>query len=234
MRIDELKRIAKENDYEYSKYSITHIFTRENIDNYIRINSMFENRIWISITDWCDGKDFNMLKAAVEFAETPPEDREKEEKDKENLPNWMTRCLGEPVRDCEVEVEGDGRMIPKFRAYFHRYKRMIYNIGVVNENTILVDFNGDWSLEHIFLTNDIRLMQSVGLKDEQGNEIYEGDLVEYRDGEESFKGEVGISCFGSYVKTENDYIRFEDFSNENTRIAGNCYVVGNIYEEAEE
>ena len=80
MRIDELKRIAKENDYEYSKYSITHIFTRENIDNYIRINSMFENRIWISITDWCDGKDFNMLKAAVEFAETPPEEREEDMK----------------------------------------------------------------------------------------------------------------------------------------------------------
>lgn len=80
MRIDELKRIAKENDYEYSKYSITHIITRENTDNYIRINSMFENRIWISITDWCDGKDFNMLKAAVEFAETPPDDREEEKK----------------------------------------------------------------------------------------------------------------------------------------------------------
>lgn len=91
MRIDELKRIAKENDYEYSKYSITHIFTRENIDNNIRINSMFENRIWISITDWCDGKDFNMLKAAVEFAETPPEDREEYTKDK--LLNEINRIL---------------------------------------------------------------------------------------------------------------------------------------------
>lgn len=80
MKIDELKRIAEENDYEYSKHSITHIFTRENVDNYIRINSMFENRIWISITDWCDGKDFNMVKAAVEFAETPLEDRGEEKK----------------------------------------------------------------------------------------------------------------------------------------------------------
>ena len=124
-------------------------------------------------------------------------------------------------------------MIPKFRAYFHRYKRMIYSIGVVNENSILVDFNGDGDCEYIFLTNDIKLMQSTGLKDENGVDIYEGDLVEYRDGEKSFKGEVVINCFGSYVKTENDSIRFEDFSDENTRLAGNCYVVGNIYEDSE-
>lgn len=78
--------------------------------------------------------------------------------------------------------------------------------------------------------DEVNIMWSTGLKDENGIEIYEGDLVEYRDGEESFKGEVVINCFGSYVKTENDYIRFEDFSDENTRIAGNCYLVGNIYE----
>lgn len=122
-------------------------------------------------------------------------------------------------------------MIPKFRAYFNKYKRMIYNIGVVNENTILVDFNGDGDLETIFLTNDISLMQSTGLKDENGVDIYEGDLVEYRDGEESFRGEVSISCFGTYAEINNVYVSFEDFSDENTGIAGNCYVVGNIYED---
>lgn len=107
---------------------------------------------------------------------------------------------------------------------------MIYGVGLVNENSILVDFYGEGSCEYIFLTNDIKLMQYTGLKDENGVDIYEADLVEYRDGEESFKGEVVINCFGAYVKTENDYIRFEDFSDETTKLAGNCYVVGNIYE----
>lgn len=87
------------------------------------------------------------------------------------------------------------------------------------------------NLDMVRRFDEVDLMWSTGLKDENGIEIYEGDLVEYRDGEESFKGEVVINCFGSYVKTENDYIRFEDFSDENTRIAGNCYLVGNIYED---
>lgn len=45
-----------------------------------------------------------LYKLCFEYASTPVKDREGE-KDKENRPNWMTRWLGEPVRDCEVEVE---------------------------------------------------------------------------------------------------------------------------------
>ena len=76
MRIDELKRIAEENDYEYFESIIDYKFVRKNSNNYITINSRCENRIWTSIQEYCDDKDFNMIKAAVELAETPPEDRE--------------------------------------------------------------------------------------------------------------------------------------------------------------
>lgn len=80
MKTEELKRIAKENDYELKesidKYRLTHKYC----DNYISINGLCKNRLWISIPFCCDERDFNMIKAAVEFAETPPEDREEEKK----------------------------------------------------------------------------------------------------------------------------------------------------------
>jgi len=78
MTIDELKRIAEENDYELSdslgKYRLTHKYC----ENHIVINEICANRLWISIPMTCDDRDFNMIKAAVKFAETPPDEREEE------------------------------------------------------------------------------------------------------------------------------------------------------------
>ena len=121
-------------------------------------------------------------------------------------------------------------MMPKFRVWDKGINCLDYDVRVTStdkyEKVEVLDCFSDWiGIEE----NNYVIMRNTGLKDENKVEIYESDLVEYRDGEESFKGEVVINCFGSYVKTENDYIRFEDFSDENTRIAGNCYVVGNIY-----
>lgn len=122
----------------------------------------------------------------------------------------------------------------KFRVWDKEINYLDYRVRVTSTNKYekveVLDCFSDWrEIEE----SKYILMRCIDLKDENGIEIYEGDLVEYRDGEESFKGEVVINCFGSYVKTKNDYIRFEDFSDENTRIAGNCYVVGNIYEDQE-
>ena len=89
------------------------------------------------------------------------------------------------------------------------------------------------SLDIVRGLDEVNIMWSTSLKDEKGIDIYEGDLIEYRDGEESFRGKVEISCFGTYAETEGDYISFEHFSDENTGIAGNCYIVGNVYENQE-
>lgn len=123
-------------------------------------------------------------------------------------------------------------MIPKFRAYFDRYERMIYNIGVVNENCILVDFNGDGDLETIFLTNDISLMQSLGLKDKNGDEIYEGDILT---DEGSFENDGWDYATIEFDKT--DYTYYLDWKNEeicqSITECENYSVAGNIYENKE-
>jgi uncharacterized phage protein (TIGR01671 family) len=123
-------------------------------------------------------------------------------------------------------------MIPKFRAYFDRYERMIYNIGVVNENCILVDFNGDGDLETIFLTNDISLMQSLGLKDQNGNEIYEGDILTDEGGFEGDSWDYGTIKFD-----KDEYTFYIDWKNEGIlESITNCEdysIAGNIYENKE-
>ena len=127
-------------------------------------------------------------------------------------------------------------MIPKFRAYFDKYKRMIYNVGVVNENSILVDFNGDGDCEYIFLTNDTKLMQYTGLKDKNGNEIYEGDVCRWTD-PEAFDGEIISDVFivrysDQFLKwigeNNNSYDDLYDFIDDRQ-----LELIGNIYETPE-
>lgn len=82
MKISELKKIAKENDYKLKEKKETKEITLERkvtydglISNVITISLIIKNLIFIE-NEYCDDKDVKMIKAAVEFAETPPEDRE--------------------------------------------------------------------------------------------------------------------------------------------------------------
>lgn len=82
MKISELKKIAEENDYELKEEKETEQIILERkvtfdafISNVITISAVMKDLIFIK-SKHCDGKDFNMIKAAVEFAETPLEDRE--------------------------------------------------------------------------------------------------------------------------------------------------------------
>lgn len=127
-------------------------------------------------------------------------------------------------------------MIPKFRAYFDRYERMIYSIGVVNENAILVDFNGDGDLETIFLTNDINLMLYSELKDKNKSEIYEHDVLKIQTYDLCSKKindeYLGVVCFskgGFFVLTDKYHRDFCLWGGG----TGNMEVIGNIHENPE-
>lgn len=105
MRIDELKRIAEENDYELSKPLRDFKLVSKDNDHCISINSMVKNRLYISNTNWCDDRVFNMIKAATEFAETDPEDREEEKKF--YLEHRYFKCTNGDSRYFQI-LESDG------------------------------------------------------------------------------------------------------------------------------
>lgn len=93
MNINELKKIAEKNEYELTERLEQYEFVRRSEIFYhrITISKVRVNGLWIFIKVWCDDKDFNMIKAVVEFAETPVEDREEDTKDK--LLNEINRIL---------------------------------------------------------------------------------------------------------------------------------------------
>lgn len=124
----------------------------------------------------------------------------------------------------------------KFRAYFEQYERMINNIGIINQNMILVDFSNDGNLEPLFIIeNEIFVMQSTGLKDKKGKEIFEGDIVV---GKFYFAG-VGYFDTGERdVVVKNKPVLWEDgkfvccgfdLSEMNEEVE----IIGNIYENKE-
>lgn len=110
-------------------------------------------------------------------------------------------------------------MIPKFKVW-DKQKEKIFD---QSELIIRFDENGVGIVEDHYRADrlkDFELLHSTGLRDNNGAEIFEGDIVEcYTEGLSTVEFEHG--CFGLLC---NGY--FEGFVN----VLGKIEIVGNIYE----
>lgn len=128
-------------------------------------------------------------------------------------------------------------MIPKFRVWIKTKKRMVETNDILSidyeyeevETQFIDGLPDDRDLES-FLFKDVILMQSTGLKDKNGKEIFEGDIVRFFDSLYTVFYDIEE---GSYrLKPHDDrwvVDYMSNFSSEET-----FEIIGNIYENKEQ
>ena len=124
-------------------------------------------------------------------------------------------------------------MIPKFRACDKALNEMNYKVMVGNCDTddenwtcpiIWIEERQDW----LHFDDYECIMQSTGLKDKNGKEIFEGDILGTKDG--LLNGIIEYrEDLGMFVNSLIRYNNFERLCN----VASDREIIGNIYENKE-
>lgn len=120
-------------------------------------------------------------------------------------------------------------MIPKFRAWDKILKKMFYGKLEVFDDSIGFRFGHFEDDEPIF-------MQSTGLKDKNGKEIFEGDIVKFYRNLRHINAEVEIYKGRPIIRAYNS---LEEYSKDISYMSVELYdfmqveVVGNIHQNIE-
>lgn len=121
-------------------------------------------------------------------------------------------------------------MRPEFRAWTEEGKTMYYGVYPFKDDTLLLSYD-EIAFDEV-PASDFILMQSTGLKDKNGKEIYEGDIVRFAltDGFNYVTNEDGVVTYklGAFYVVDGlaEYL----ISDINTNVVE---VIGNIYQNPE-
>lgn len=125
-------------------------------------------------------------------------------------------------------------MIPKFRVWDKDHKYMEYT-----DKNLIVSFGDNGNVDATDLSNiystcngmqNFELMQSTGLKDKNGTEIYEGDIVK------NIYDEIYVvkwfdADFHLEEKYNGGFDYLELYSGDNKKVMGNIYENPEILED---
>ena len=129
----------------------------------------------------------------------------------------------------------------KFRAWDRKFKRMFDVYSVCWDDDRIFDIEGrDKDLAVICLTGypDVILMQYTGLKDKNGKEIYDGDIVKHPERPYHLSEESGWETWTKDVvdlQPPRLWLRRESMGYEGEELVDpeDSEVIGNIYENPE-
>ena len=121
-------------------------------------------------------------------------------------------------------------MIPKYRAWDSAKKEMFKDTFAITESgqVVVVEQESVASSPDYVFVEHLVIMQSTGLKDKNGKEIFEGDIVDYK-GRKAL-----VRWHGSYASFIYRFV--DELQNRNTEWKPlylaymKCEIIGNIYE----
>lgn len=116
--------------------------------------------------------------------------------------------------------------LPKFRAWFKQGSKMV--------NVATIDFLEKEVKSHanvMYSFDEIELMQSTGLIDKNGEEIFEGDVLLTYDGElaKVYWDDVLAGWFVDFIYETAELSEVADLQSSRSI----CKIIGNIYENPE-
>ena len=129
--------------------------------------------------------------------------------------------------------------IPKFRAWDVHEKKMFTNDQIIIwSNNIYVNDNSKLNVDNLkgWNIDEKYLMQSTGLKDKNGKEIFDGDIVKFSDCDDDVYvtpvvWDKNYACFG--VSFSGGYPISFDYLEEFYTDLKDIEVIGNKYENPE-